>query len=742
MTTAAPRALPWLDRLKAVAFLWIVLNHIVEQMVGSAAAGNPSVPWPALAERIAQFGPVRGAGILTWPLTIVRDLGWFGDQGVTLFLILSGFGLTYGLLARDASAKIDAGIFYRRRLFRIFPMWWGVHLLLLPIAVVFASVSTGDWQLYASLAGFRFLPGVFYYFSPAWWYVGLILQLYLVFPLLWRILRARGPFVLLAIAWSVGFLAIAAGPYLFHNGYLDPWQRGAFFITRMPEFAFGMALATWWFARPEQIQAFLRRPMVWFAAVVAYAAGTALSFTLAGMIVAPTMLGIAAFALLFGLVARPGTNDDVMQFIGRHSYALYLTHDFFVSLFLSGPGAPARIALGIVAALVATGVAAWLLERGTLAVGRGFSRLRARRGTAAATGVVLALGALVSFVPIALDLAVWRFAPQEVFGWGERSSLQPSAQFGFNLIPSRTTHLRWQSYDYRVTSNALGFPAPEFGAAKPKDALRILVVGDAFTSAEGVDTADSWPRVLQNDLARRAPSRRVQVMDFGITGYGPNEEAAVVRAFVPRFHPDIVLVEMFSNAVEQALLSEDQQRRSIGFGRLPQEGFLAVVTLAQLRAYLQFHVEAPLKSFLTHKPASEGYFLGNFRFLERGHDEYDGAGVRNSIARYREIAAAARASGAQTIVAFIPPPARVCDTRSLAYYPRDVHLDDTAKYDLALPERRAREITAGAHLGLWDMQPDLRALPVCPYMPHNMHFTVAGQRAFAALIANRLANVR
>lgn len=739
--TTAPRAVHWIDRFKAFAFLWIVLNHIVERIAGPAAAGNPSVPWPTLGERIAQFSPVHGAGLLTWPLTIVRDLGWFGDQGVTLFLILSGFGLTYGLLARDGPPQLDVRVFYRRRAFRVFPKWWGAHLLLLPIAVVVGSASTGDWQLYASLAGFRFLPGVFYYFSPAWWYVGLILQLYLVFPLLWRILRRRGAFVLLAIALSVGFTAIAAGQYLFHNGYLDPWQRGAFFITRVPEFAFGMALARWWFARPAQVGAFLRRPIVGFAAIVAYAAGTVLSFTLAGMIVAPTILGVAAFVLLFRLVARPAAGDDALQRIGRHSYALYLTHDVCVSLFISGTGSPARTALGIVTALVATGVTAWLLERGTRAAELGLSRLRARRGAPTAAGVVLALAALVAVIPMALDLAVGRLAPQEAFGWGERASLEPSPRFGFNLIPSRTTHLRWQSYDYRVTSNALGFPAPEFPAVKPKNALRILVVGDAFTSAEGVDTADSWPRLLEKDLARRVPRRRVQVMNFGITGYGPNEEAAVVRAFAPRFHPDIVLVEMFSNAVEQALLSEGQQRRSIGFDRPPQDGLLAVLTLAQLRTYLQFHVVAPVKSFLTRKPANEGYFLGNFRFLERGRNEYDGAGVRHSIVRYREIAADARAVGAQTIVAVIPPPASVCDASSLAYYPMNVHLDDVARYDLALPERRARAIAAAAHLTLWDMQPDLRALPICPYMPHNMHFTAAGHRAFAQLLAN-LVNVR
>jgi len=49
--------------------------------------------------------------------------------------------------------------------------------------------------------------------------------------------------------------------------------------------------------------------------------------------------------------------------------------------------------------------------------------------------------------------------------------------------PDQTTRLRWQRYDYWVTSNHLGFPGP---ADLPVSGdLRILALGDAFTSAEG-----------------------------------------------------------------------------------------------------------------------------------------------------------------------------------------------------------------------------------------------------------------
>ncbi len=732
------RALPWLDRLKALALAWVVLNHVVERLVGGASAGNPSVPWPPLSARIAQFAPVHGMGVLTWPLTVIRDLGWFGDQGVTLFLILSGFGLTHGLLARATPLTLAVPAFYRRRAFRIMPLWWGAHVLFLPFGILAGTMTPGNWQFYASLAGLRFLPSVFYFFSPAWWYIGLLLQLYLFYPFLWRLMRARGAATLFGVGCAIGFGAIALGPHLFHNGYLDAWQRGAFFPTRLPEFTLGMALGAWWFRCPLRTEAFLYSPVTPLAGVLVYCVGTVLSFTLSGMIVAPLLLGAGAFAILFPVVAQPARGDDPVQRVGRHSYSLYLVHDPLITVLVPASLVVAKNALGIVAALVATLVAAWILERGTSAVESLIGRSAARYGGVVTAGGIALSAALAFGSAIAADLAVQRFAPQEVLGWGERASLEPSARFGWKLIPSRTTRLRWQTYDYHVTANALGFPGPEFATAKPSNTLRILVTGDAYSSAEGVDTDRAWPRLLQADLADAGNYRNVQVMNFSITGYGPSQEAAVVAAFAPRFHPDVVLIEMFANDVEDARTSNAAFQESIGFGNQPGTGLRSILELRQLSAYVLSQIAQPIRSRFRHKPEGDGYFLGNFAFLERGHPEWDRDGVRRSIVRYDAIAGAARSVGAKAIIAFVPTPAQVCDRRSLTYYPHFTDLGDSAKYDLILPEKRGRAIASAAGMPFWDLLPDLRALSPCPYMPRNMHFTAQGNSAVAKLLTKRL----
>ena len=99
--------------------------------------------------------------------------------------------------------------YLQRRSSRIYPLWSGVHIGLLALSVGVAvalgrftyGISPTDWQFYASFAGIRFLPSTVYYAVGSWWFIGLVIQLYLVFPYMARWLRRIGPARFLT-AWS------------------------------------------------------------------------------------------------------------------------------------------------------------------------------------------------------------------------------------------------------------------------------------------------------------------------------------------------------------------------------------------------------------------------------------------------------------------------------------------------------------------------------------------------------------
>jgi peptidoglycan/LPS O-acetylase OafA/YrhL len=708
MLSAPPRirvsGLEWIDRLKGVAMLWVVLNHITEQLAGGNLAADPTGAWPPLRDRIAQWqSVVTGFGPFSWPLTGARDCGWLADQAVSIFIILSGFGLALGLIASHAGPTLDAPDFFGRRLRRIYPLWWGAHVLFLPTGFLLASgLSTGDWRFYASFIGLRCIPDVFNYFAGSWWYVGVIIQLYLAFPVLWWVMRARGPRTLLALTWTLGFASLALGHAFFRGDLVEMWQRGICAVTRLPEFGFGMAFALWWTRDPERGAAFLRSPAIRLGAAIAYAAGFALSFTLPGMIVAPTILGIAAIVLFYPLMAWRATGRGALEFIGRHSFTIYLTHQYIVEVLVRS-GRPALVTgISIAGALLVTAAATYVLERGTASVEELWQRLtrsRGRRFAGLAFGsAVLALIGL----PVGAEVAL---------------AAAPGAPQG--------------TADDRHNSQAAG---PDLAIrARTNSTLRVFVVGDAVSSAR-VDAA-AWPQLLERALR---PYRAADVANFSEAGYGPNQEAPIVRSYVPRYRPDVVLVEVYPDDVRDVLTDTATLREAFGTDRPAWENVRSVLRLERLRATLSNAFIRALGKLADRPSSHEGYALGQFVFLERGHPEWDRTAVRESAARYRDIARAARAVGARTILVFVPAPAQVCDRDTLAYYPPQVALTDRSRYDIDLPDRRARDIAAAAHVTLWDVSADLRAKFPCPYAPYDPNLRPEAKSELAAIVARRL----
>lgn len=707
-----------------MALLWVILNHIAERLFGAPYLANPRADWPDLPTRIAQLAPLGGHGAAAdVALNLLRYVGWMGDQGVQVFLIVSGLGLTLGVLRRPLSPVA----FYRRRLRRLLPLWWGAHGLFgLFSALASLDLSMVAPSFYLSLLGLRLTPTLFYYFSPAWWFVALILQLYLIFPGLMRLLVRRGPLALWALL-GLSLLIRGAG-LLYFTEYLDIWQRGAFFITRLPEFLLGMLLAHRLHVGGDLPCA---RGPGRLALLLLYAVGNLLSLTAAGMTLAPLLTG-APIVLLLGPRLRWSTG--VLAFCGRHSLALFLVHQPLLRIFLpGGPGAPQspqRLAFGVAVGLGTSLLFALLLERLTEAATATVSGWARARSPAVAAARVLALGAGLAGALLLGELGVRRVAPQEVLGWGERPALLPDVRFGWRLRPGRT-HLRWSSYDYVVEATDEGFPAPAYPAPRsPGAAPRVLTLGDAFTSGEGVGTAGAWPRRLEEILRRDRPG--AEVLNFGVTGYGPNQYAAVARAMVPRYRPDVVLIGLFANDLRDAVVSDDDFRADIGFAE-PADSALQLPRLLHLRTYLRLHPLGFLGEVLRRRPHPYRYALSQAVNLERGWPRLPEAqGVVRR--RLREIRDAAQGVGARTLVLLIPASVQVCGPAELGYYPR--HLDlQHPRYDLDLPQRTLGAIAADLGVESHDLRGALQAIG-CAYQPWNMHWLPAGHDAAARVAAD------
>lgn len=731
--------LVWIELLRVIALAWIVLNHASEQIFGPPLIANPAAGWPPLAERVAQLRPLAGAGAWDLPLNLLRYVGWMGDVGVQLFLIISGFVLTWGLIGRQPAPRLDLRTFYVRRLGRIYPLWVAVHLLCMASWLVIGfGISPFARATYLSMIGLRLTPELMYYFVGAWWYVGLIIQLYLVFPLLWAALRWLGPLRFLITIGGTALL-IRLGGLLTLTSYLDAWQRGAIFITRLPEFVVGMSLAAWLRQSPERADATLRSWWARSLALAACALYVPLALSRAGMAIAPALSGVAIFVLLYGFAAQRLPGQALWGWLSDRTYALYLLHQPVLIVLIPIPytsplAAFERLGLALIVGLaLAVGI-----ER---SVDLFFGYLRHQYVHQGLARFAMALGVSLTAIYgllIGAELLVRRFDPQEALGWGERPALAPSAAFGWSLIPNQQTRLRWESYDYTVDSNSLGFPGPAYTPGPAPDTLRILVTGDAFSSAEGVDTNLAWPRQLESYLAVHRDGRPVEVLNFAITGYGPNQYAAVVQQMAPVYRPNLVIVEMFVNDYEDVMVDNTAFQANIGFAMPPQNAPSSVAGLTQLQTWLRLRVREPLAERITGRSRLHGYFLGQFGSLRRDGPTASPEAQARVAARLAEIATTARSIGARLMVVMIPAPTQVCVPTDLRYYPRSIALSD-AQFDLDLPQRVTASLAANVGADFVDLRPALHSAPGnCLYQPGNLHLLASGHQALAAAVAARL----
>src|SRR5262249_52483942 len=287
MASAAPTApasprLSWLDGMKGISILWIAFFHFF----GTYANGrypNPLGPhyFSSFVSQCAPSSLLGTVGCLTQGFLVATAL--VGFHAVSVFLVLSGFGLTYSL-ARTGEPEGGWLGWYRARLLRLFPMYWLAHLVYL-VSPFISRPEPLDYRFLLSFLGDRIYPidMIFFYANPALWYFGLLLELYLVFPVLFRLLQKLGVTWFLVLCgletlisrYLLLYVISASGNYLL----------GAFFGTRLWEFAAGMALGLLFRRQRAVVEERLFTGWTFLSGVLIYMVGlysyaTSLSYTI------------------------------------------------------------------------------------------------------------------------------------------------------------------------------------------------------------------------------------------------------------------------------------------------------------------------------------------------------------------------------------------------------------------------------------------------------------------------------
>jgi peptidoglycan/LPS O-acetylase OafA/YrhL len=730
----------WLDVTRGLAILWVFLVHFYERFGHGSMFANPHINWPPLSERIAQLSPIDVHGLSGIFINLLRYVGWLGDQGVQIFLVASGFGLA--LSALNQSTEFSMKKFYAKRMVRILPLWFAAHIVFIATYVVFnKGLSPTNWRTWASILGLRFIPHAMYYKFPAWWYIGLLLQLYTVFPLLFLMLRRWSPVRFFMIVGGTAIIIRLAGLILFEQN-LDWWSRGGLFLSRLPEFTFGMAFAKWLATADSKKIARLRRSVSVASIIGLYLLGNICSFFLLGMSVAFLLTGACFFLFIFSLYSQKDLKQNgLIAWSGRRSYAIYLFHHPVI-LFLVPSNlafdATGKIITYLVTAGVISIIGGLVLETATNYVLGIHRRWITNRGLFGAAVRWITVLAIIPCLAIGAEAFIRKVDPQEVLGWGERPSLEPHATYGYRLKPNKTTRLRWLSYDYTVEANALGFPGSLYNEKKPDSVYRIMVTGDAFESAEGVDTPDAWPRLLEKKLNSER-GIKAQVLNFSITGWGPNQYASVITDYAPKFKPDIIIVGFFVNEFDDVKINNDKFRNSIGFQKPSQSSTKSYIRLLHLRAWVKINIVDYLKELIRNKPNHSGYFFGYFRALLRKNYKSMAANAVLIEERLKTIVQTTQAIQARLLIVLVPSAVQVCSPATLKYYPKSLDLSDSARFDLNQPQRLAKKMCKKLNIPFIDLRNPLQKVAdMAPYQPKNMHLTKLGHKVVAQQVLRYL----
>jgi acetyltransferase AlgX (SGNH hydrolase-like protein) len=159
-------------------------------------------------------------------------------------------------------------------------------------------------------------------------------------------------------------------------------------------------------------------------------------------------------------------------------------------------------------------------------------------------GAALALGLLV-------EASLRLFAPQVPPYTG---LFRPDAAVGFRQVPFFRGRIRLDEHTVRVETNSLGFRDREYTAATG-DTFRILGLGDSFAFGVGVEDEETYLARIESALRER----RVDVVNAGLVGAGPDTEARLLEAAGPGLQPDLLLLGFYvGNDLRDAMLGTEE----------------------------------------------------------------------------------------------------------------------------------------------------------------------------------------
>lgn len=151
------------------------------------------------------------------------------------------------------------------------------------------------------------------------------------------------------------------------------------------------------------------------------------------------------------------------------------------------------------------------------------------------------IGASLLFSLLMIELML------RLLGWSHPLFAKPDPDLGWSF---RSGVSGWSSHEDTVhlTMNRFGFRGSEWPEQPASGTIRIAMLGDSFLDSSNLADQHDLARLVEHET-KSCPSiagRRVEVLNFGVSGYGTAQQYLQLQNRVASFRPDLVVLAFYA----------------------------------------------------------------------------------------------------------------------------------------------------------------------------------------------------
>lgn len=312
--------------IRAIAIIMIVIYHFQYDLFGGS------------------FLVERGEGIVAWLTDAGPGIFWMVSIiGVNIFFVLSG----YGLVKKFMEKKVKMKDMFKQSLKILIPYWiahplihvidWALKNLQYQFGLIdYKTYFLGMHSFSQYIESLLVFPRWFsneatLSFVGTWWFVGIIIQFYLLFPLLLKLFKKLKPLNALFLCVGVSFLyrfiiSLTTGASPIGVNEAEIWLF-VMFPARLSEFALGMYFA--YELKSKQ----LKNKFLYSIGLIIL--GLIFLSNIQTMFISDFLFGLGGIMFAYS-ISKPlkGFVKKAFRYIGQKSYLIYLYHEPTLKLML------------------------------------------------------------------------------------------------------------------------------------------------------------------------------------------------------------------------------------------------------------------------------------------------------------------------------------------------------------------------------------------------------------------------